>query len=83
MEEEKLVGKIIHYFSKIGVAVIELYDTLRVGDKIKIVGKDVEFTQEVESMEIDHKKIQEAKAGEKVGMKVNQKVKEGFKVYKL
>jgi len=83
MEEGKLVGKIVHYFSKIGVAVVELCDTLKVGDKIKIVGKDVDFTQEVESMEVDHKKVQEAKAGEKVGMKVSQKVKEGFEVYKL
>ena len=83
MEEGKLVGKITHYFSKIGVAVVELSDTLKVGDKIRIVGKDVDFTQEVESMEIEHQKIQEAKAGEKVGLKVNQKVKEGCQVYKL
>lgn len=81
--EEKLIGKVIHYFGKIGVAVIELTDTLKVGETIKIVGGESEFTQEVESMEIEHKKIKEAKAGDKIGLKVNQKVREGYKVYKI
>jgi len=83
MEEGKLVGKITHYFSKIGVAVVDLCDTLKVGDKIRILGKGIDFTQEVESMEVDHKKIQEAKAREKIGMEVNQRVKEDCEVYKL
>lgn len=83
MEEGKLIGKITHYFSKIGVAVIELSDNLRIGDKIRIVGKDADFTQEVDSMEVDHQKIQEAKAGDKVGLKVVGKAREGCKVYKL
>jgi len=83
MEEEKLIGKITHYFSKIGVAVVELSDELKVGDTIKIVGPNTEFTQVVESMEIEHKKVDVAKAGDLVGLKVGQKVKEGYKVYKL
>jgi len=82
-KEEKLIGKVTHYFSKIGVAVIELEDTLKVGDTIRIVGGDTDFTQTVESMEIEHQKIQEAKAGDKVGLKVEQKVREGYKVYKV
>jgi translation elongation factor EF-Tu-like GTPase len=83
MEEEKLIGKITHYFSKIGVAVVELSNELKVGDTIKIVGPNTEFTQVVESMEIEHKKVDVAKAGDLVGLKVGQKVKEGYKVYKL
>jgi len=83
VEEGKLVGKITHYFSKIEVAVVELSDSLKVGDKIRIVGKDIDFIQEIDSMEVNHKKIQEAKAGEKIGLKVIQKVKEGCQVYKL
>jgi putative protease len=83
VEEGKLIGKITHYFSKIGVAVIELSDNLRIGDKIRIVGKDADFIQEVDSMEVDHQKIQEAKAGDKVGLKVVGKAREGCKVYKL
>jgi putative protease len=82
-EEGKLVGEITHYFGKIGVAVLKLSDVLRVGDTIKIVGADTEFTQPVESMQIEHQNIQEAKAGDLIGLKVSQKVKEGYKVYKI
>ncbi len=82
-EEGKLIGKVTHYFGKIEVAVIELTDTLRVGDTIRITDGEVDFTQTVESMEIEHKKVEEAKPGESVGLKVAQKVKEGYKVYKL
>lgn len=82
-EEGKLIGKVTHYFSKIGVAVIELSDTLKVGDAIRIVGGQTDFTQTIESMEIEHEKVQEAKAGDSVGLKVNQKVREGYKVYKV
>jgi len=81
--EGKLIGRVTHYFGKIGVAVIELQDTLKVGDKIRIVGGQTDFTQTVESMEIEHQKIKEAKAGDSVGIKVIQKVREGYKVYKL
>ena len=82
-EEGKLIGKVTHYFSKIGVAVIELSDTLKVGDTIRIVGGATDFTQTIESMEIEHEKVKEAATGDSVGLKVNQKVREGYKVYKL
>ncbi len=82
-EGGKLIGKITHYFGNIGVAVLELSDTLAVGDTIRIVGGQADFTQAVESMEIEHKKVKEAKAGDSVGLKVSQKVREGYKVYKL
>jgi len=82
-EEEKLIGRVTHYFGKIGVAVIELDDTLKVGDEIRIVGGKTDFTQIVESMEMEHKKIEEAKPGDSIGLKVSQKVREGYKVYKI
>jgi putative protease len=82
-EEGKLIGRVTHYFSKIGVAVIELSDSLKVSDTIRIVGGQTDFNQQVESMEIEHKKIKEAKKGDSVGLKVDQRVKEGYKVYKL
>ncbi len=82
-EEGKLIGKITHYFGKIGVAVIELSDTLKVGDTIRIVGGETDFTQIVESMEIEHEKVEAAKAGESIGLQIAQKVREGYKVYKL
>ena len=81
-EEGKLIGKVTHYFGKIGVAVIKLSDTLKVGDNIRVVGGEVDFTQPIDSMEVDHKKIQEGKKGDSVGLKISQKVREGYKVYK-
>lgn len=82
-EEGKLIGKVAHYFGNIGVAVIELSEKLKVGDNIRIVGGETDITQTVESMEAEHQKVQEAKSGESIGVKVEQKVREGYKVYKL
>lgn len=82
-EEGKLIGKITHHFGNIGVAVIELSDILRVGDTIRIIGGEADFSQTVDSMEIEHQKVKEAKKGDAVGLKVSQKVREGYKVYKV
>ncbi len=79
----KEVGKVTHYFGKVGVAIVELSDGLKVGDKIKIEGNKVEFDQAVESMEIDRKSVTEAKKGDTVGLKVDQKTGEGAVVHKL
>ena len=82
-EEGKLIGKIAHYFGNIGVAVVDLEATLKVGDTIRIVGGATDFTQVVDSMEIEHQKVEEAKAGDSIGLKVSEKVREGYQVYKL
>jgi putative protease len=82
-KEGKLIGKISHYFGHIGVAVIELSDKLKEGDTIRIVGGETDFTQTVESMEVDHKKIKEAKKGDSVGLKVDEKVREDYRVFKV
>jgi len=81
--EGKLIGKITHYFSNIGVAVIELEDSLKTGDTIRIIGGETDFNQSVGSMQIEHKQIDKAKAGDSIGLKLDQKVHEGYKVYKL
>jgi len=80
---DTLVGKITHYFDKIGVAVVEVLAPIKVGDQIKISGHGNEFTQEVTSMQIEHEQVQEAQKGQTVGMKVDQPVKEGDEVYKV
>lgn len=83
-EEGQLIGKITHYFGHIGVAVIELSGILKEGDIIRITGgADTDFNQTVGSIEVEHKKVETAKAGESVGLKVDQKVREGYKVYKI
>lgn len=82
-EEGKLIGKVTHFFGNISVAVIELTDKLKVGETIRIIGGETDFNQVVDSMEIDRQKIQEAKKGDSVGLKVQEKVHEGYKVYKV
>ena len=79
----KPIGKITHYYDKIGVAIISLTDTLNVGDKIKLEGGKNEFEQEVTEMEVDHKKVSSAKAGDVVGLKVKEKTREGALVLKV
>lgn len=81
--EKKLVGKVTHYFTKIGVGVIELSDEVRVGDRISIEGATTNLQQTIESMEIEHKAVQVAKAGQSIGLKTDQRVREGDIVYKL
>lgn len=83
MAEEKQVGKITHYFGKIGVAVVELSDELKIGDTVRIVGGNRDFTQKVTSMQIEHQNVEKAGKGEAVGMKVDQLVKEGDIVYRV
>ncbi|MCD5397180.1 MAG: hypothetical protein LRZ96_01160 [Candidatus Pacebacteria bacterium] len=83
MSEENYIGKISHYFSKIGVMIVELSDVLKIGDTIRIVGgEETDFTQKVKSMEIDHSQYKKAKAGDSVGIKAEEKVREGYKVYR-
>ncbi len=80
---EKEIGKVIHYYDKAMVAVVELNDALALGDKIKFVHHGSEFEQIVESMEVEHGKIQSAKAGEEVAVKTWQKTHENAKVYRM
>lgn len=77
------LGKITHYYDHIGVAVVDVSKTIKVGDKIKIVGTGGEFDQSVDSLQFDHKPIKSAKAKTSVGMKVDQPVKGHAEVYKI
>jgi translation elongation factor EF-1alpha len=81
LAEEKQIGKITHYYTNIGVAVIELADTLKAGQTIHIKGATSDFTQKVESMQIEHKAVPEAKKGESIGLKVMEHVREHDQVF--
>lgn len=82
--EGKLIGKITHYFDKIKVMIVELIESLKDGDTIRIIGgESTDFEQKVGSMEVDHKKIKQAKKGESIGLEAKKKVREGYKVYKI
>lgn len=84
MSEERLVevGRVTHFFTKISVAVIELKAPLTVGDRIVVKGPMTDFEQVVDSMQIEHKNVQRAEAGQSIGLKVAQRVKEKDVVYK-
>ncbi len=85
IKERKLVevGRVTHYYSRIGVAVIELKAPLAIGDKILIRGSTTNFEQTVESMQIQHKNIERAEAGQAVGLKVLERVRPKDIVYKV
>ena len=84
MSEENVVeiGRITHFFTKISVAVIELTMPLAVGDTIMIKGPTTDFEQPVESMQIEHNNVQRAEAGQSIGLRVAQRVRENDMVYK-
>ncbi len=83
MAEKELVGKITHYFDKIGVGVIELSADIKQGDQISVEGATTNFTQPVDSMQVEHQNINEAKSGQSIGMKMSEKVRPGDQVFKV
>ncbi len=82
--EEKKVGEVIKFFGKIGVAAIRLTEgSLKAGDKIRIVGHTSDFTQVIDSMQVDNASVPEAGKGADVGIKVKERVREHDTVYKV
>ena len=72
---EHLVGTVSHYYGKLEVAGIELSSELKVGDTIHILGHTSDFTQIVDSIEIENQTVESAKAGEPIGVKVNERAR--------
>ncbi len=83
MEKEK-VGEVFHYFTKAGVAAINLTDSyLQVGDTVLMQGVTTNLTQKVESMQVENTPVQRAEMGQSVGIKVSEKVREKDLVYRV
>lgn len=81
---EQLVGKVTHYFGKAGVAGIKITEgELSVGDMIHIVGHTSDFTQKVDSMQIDRAMVESAKVGDEIGIKVVEHAREHDHVYRV
>lgn len=78
-----LIGKVTHFYNRIGVAVVELAGELRVGDQIAIIGHTTEVAQPVESLEIDHHKIASASVGQEVALKTWEIARAGDLIYKI
>ena len=82
-KEPKSIGVVSNYFDHVGVAAIKLSAPLKSGDKIQIKGgEETDFEQEVKSMQIQHEKVEKAKKGDEIGIKVKKKVRKGYKVFK-
>lgn len=81
---EQLIGKVTHYFSKAQVAAIEITDgELHVGDTVRIVGHTSNFTQKIESMQIEHATVPVAKVGDQIGVRVVEHAREHDQVYRV
>ncbi len=83
MIKKDLIGKVIHYYDKIGVAVVRLEKILKVEDKVKFTKGDKSFEQTIESMQLEHKPVTSGKKGEEIAIKVSETVKTGTTIYKL
>lgn len=81
---EKKIGEVIKFFAKPSVAAIQITDgELSVGDRIKFSGHTTEFSDVVQSMEVDNKPVQKAVVGDSVGLKVADRVRPGDEVFKV
>ena len=81
-EQETEIGEVMTYYANIGVAAIELTSGVNVGDTIIFRGFTTDLEQKVDSMQIEHDSVQEAKAGDEIGIKVPGKVRKNDRVYK-
>lgn len=77
------IGRVEHFFDKIGVAAIELTGSLRVGDTIEIESDEEVLRQKVSSMQIDRRDVNEASKGDSIGIKTDRPVSRGSSVYRL
>ena len=83
MPEEE-IGVIVKFFAKPSVAALEVTKgTVRTGDILRYKGHTTDFTEAITSMEVDNQSVEEAKAGDMVGIKVQERVRENDKVYKV
>ena len=81
-EQETEIGEVMTYYANIGVAAVELSGGVKVGDTIIFRGFTTDMEHKVDSMQIEHESVQEAKAGDQIGIKIAGKVRKNDRVYK-
>ena len=81
-KKPKQIGTVSNYFDHVQVAAIKLSAPLKIGDKIKFTGGETEFEQEVDSMQINREPVKKAKKGDEIGIKVKERVRKDYKVFK-
>ena len=81
LRTDKPVGEVTHYYSKLGVAIVKFNQDVPVGKNVTFQGATTDFSQNLDSMELDHKSVAMAPRGREVGLKAKDKVREGDKVF--
>ena len=77
MADAKRLGKVVHFFDKISVAVVALESDLKVGDKVHFLGSKTDFVQEIGSMHVENQPVTEGMAGKEVAIRVDQPARKG------
>ena len=77
------IGKVSNFFEHVKVAAIKLEAPLKVGDTVKFEGGETEFEQKISSMQIHNEKVDKAKKGDEIGIKISKKVRKGYRVFKV
>ena len=84
MAEEEQVGVVAKFFAKPSVAAVKVTQgTIKSGDTLRFVGHTTDFVDQVTSMEVNNQSVDEAKAGDFIGLKVKERVRENDRVYKV
>lgn len=81
-KKEKEIGKVVHWYGKINVAVVKLAAGLKVGDTIKVRHGETEFEETVSSMQLDHEAVKAGKKGQEIAIQLSQEAKDGSLVFK-
>lgn len=77
------IGKVTHYFDKIGVAVVDVIKSFKVGERVRISGHDHKFEQEIMSIQMEHESVAKVAKGKSCGIKVDKPVKEADVLYRV
>ncbi len=79
--KQKEIGRVTHYFGGIGVAIVKFNKSVQVGANVNFHGTTTDFSQKIDSMQYDHKEVQEAPKNKEIGIKVKSRVREGDGVF--
>ena len=82
--DENVIGKVEKFFQKPSVAAVRVENgALKVGDKVRFHGATTDFTQTVDSMQIEHDAVETAAVGQVIGMRVKEHAREHDEVFKV
>lgn len=80
-KEQKPIGEVTHFYKGVGVAVVKFSKAVKAGETVHFKGATTDFTQELLSMQLDHEEVDKAAKGKEIGVKVDERVREGDKVF--